>query len=193
MTTDSEKDGVEKVEEVIAEEPTEETTEAAEPAETAEETEEKETESIEDLKAQNAKLYSRLKKQEEVNKDLKKSAPPTKEEEAKDTKADDEFRPRVEFLLENRDLNAEEYEHLAAVALRNSGVLSLDSLREAKESEKGYISFLRKKVADKNKTPGSTSQSSTSKFEKTPQEIAKMNSTEHRKYEEQMVKESQGI
>lgn len=189
MTTDSEKDGVENVEEVIAEEPSETTEETAESTEDSKE----ETESVEDLKAQNAKLYSRLKKQEEVNKDLKKSVPPTKEEEAKDTKADDEFRPRVEFLLENRDLNAEEYEHLAAVALRNSGVLSLDSLREAKESEKGYISFLRKKVADKNKTPGSTSQSSTSKFEKTPEEIGKMNPTEHRQYEERMVKESQGI
>jgi len=119
-------------------------------------------------------------------KELKKPAPVTKE-------SDDEFKPRVEFLLGNRDVNAEEYDHLAAVAMRNSGSITLESLQGAKESEKGYISFLRKQSANKSKNPGSTSASAASKFEKSADEISKMSRDEHMAYEQQLMKNQTGV
>ena len=71
--------------------------------------------------------------------------------------SEDEWRHKVEFLLENRDVSEEEFDHLAAVALRRSGSISIDALKDAQEREKDYISYRRKKIEDKNKIPGSTS------------------------------------
>lgn len=108
--------------------------------------------------------------------------------------ADDEFKPRVEFLLTNRDINQEEYDHLAAVALRDSGKISFESLQDAKKKEMSYISFLRKGREDKTKVPGSTSPGGFSKSQKSSEEIGKMTREEHMRYEEQMVREqNQGI
>jgi len=106
----------------------------------------------------------------------------------------DEFRPRVEFLLENRDVNAEEYDHLAAVAMRDAGRISLESLRDAKKTEAGYVSYLRKKAESKLKTPGSTAPSGFSKVLKSSEEISKMTPQEHRAYEESVMRaQEQGI
>ncbi len=116
--------------------------------------------------------------------------------EKKSPKADgeDEFRPRVEFLLENRDINQEEYDHLAAVAMRSYGKISLESLRDAKKSEAGYVSYLRKKSESKSKTPGSTSPSGFSKVLKSAEEIGNMTPAQHRAYEESVMRaQSQGI
>lgn len=140
------------------------------------------------LRAQKDHWRTKYQKLEKETEDLRK-----KKELASETQADDEFRPRVEFLLQNRDIDGEEYDHLAAVALRDSGKITLESLREARKSESGYLSFLRKSRENKSKTPGSTSPSAVSKFQKSAEEIAKMTPEEHRKYEEQMSKESQGI
>ena len=117
--------------------------------------------------------------------------------EKKSPKADgneDEFRPRVEFLLENRDVNQEEYDHLAAVAMRSYGKISLESLRDAKKSEAGYVSYLRKKSESKSKTPGSTSPSGFSRVLKSAEEIGNMNPAQHRAYEESVMRaQNQGI
>ncbi len=102
---------------------------------------------------------------------------------------DDEFRSRVEFLLENRDINADEYDHLAATALRKLGKVDLEALREAKESETEYISFLRKKVESKNKIPSSTAVGGFASLLKSPEEIAKMTPAEHAKYDALLMAE----
>ena len=97
-------------------------------------------------------------------------------------------------MLENRDLNADEYDHLAAVALRNSGKIDLESLRESKKSESDYISYLRKKVEAKSKLPGSTSSSGTARLQKTAEEIAAMTPAQHRAFDAQMMRgENLGI
>lgn len=167
---------LENPEDVLAEEP--------EPSETTEESEEEtpeeepvSREEFEQLKKQNAQLFARAKKAEE------RVSKPSAE-----NKGDEEFRPRVEFLLSNRDINADEYDHLAAVAMRNSGKITLDSLTDAKKSETEYLSYLRKKVESKNKVPSSTSASALSRVSKTFEEVAKMTPHEHQKYEEQMLR-----
>ena len=167
------------VEEVIAEEPAEEVEES--------EAEKPENQEVKTLQAQKDHWREKAQKAEKELASLK-----PKGEDVSD--GDAEFKPRVEFLWENRNLNAKEYEHIAAVALRNSGKLDLESLREAKDSEKEYISFLRKKVASSSKSPGSTSASGFSKLEKTSGEIAAMTSEEHRAYEAKVLSEdNQGI
>ena len=160
--------------------------------EAADESKESETEKsvnqkeIETLQAQ--KEHWRKKAQ-----DLEKKSKSVAQKTEDTSQSDDEFRPRVEFLLENRDLNADEYDHLAAVALRNSGKINLESLREAKKSEAEYIGYLRKKAESKSKLPGSTSASGVSRVQKTPEEIGKMTRDEHMRYEAQVMKENQGI
>ena len=103
--------------------------------------------------------------------------------------SDDEFRPRVEFLLENRDLDAAEYDHLATVAQRQSGKITLDALREAKKSEAEYISYLRKKAESKRKIPGSTSAGGMSKATKSYEELSKMTAQQLQTYENQLNRE----
>lgn len=106
---------------------------------------------------------------------------------------EDEWKHKVDFLLENRDVSEEEFDHLAAVASRRSGSVTMDSLRDAQEQEKDYISYKRKKLEDKKKVPGSTSTGFVPKT-KLAKEIAKMTPEEHRAYEaEQIEEESQGI
>lgn len=100
---------------------------------------------------------------------------------------EDEFRPRVEFLLENRDLEGNEYDHLATVAMRTSGKITLDSLRAAKDSEKGYLGYLRKQRSQANKIPGSTVPSGSPNFQKSPEDIAKMSSAELLAYDRKMM------
>ena len=155
---------------------TEETTEESSEAEKPENQKE-----IETLQAQ--KEHWRT-KAEKAEKELLRIKPKVTQEDS-----DSEFKPRVEFLLENRDLSAEEYAHLAAVAVRNSGKITLDSLRDARKTETEYISYLRKKVENKRKSPGSTSPGGAPSFMKSPGEIQKMTPEEHRAYDERLMKE----
>ena len=91
-------------------------------------------------------------------------------------------------------MNGEEFGQIGAVALRKTGKVDLESLTEAKKSEGEYISFTRKKAENKRKTPGSTTASGLARIQKTPEEIGKMDSAAHKKYEEQMMAaENQGI
>ena len=171
MENETEKDTLETAETEGAEEAE---TESVETPETEEESEVS-REEFEQLKKQNAQLFARAKKAEEK---AGKAVVP----------GDEEFRPRVEFLLSNRDINAEEYDHLAAVAMRSSGKITLDSLTDAKKSEKDYISYLRKKVEDKSKSPSSTPASGLQKVLKSSEDIQAMTPAEHQKYEEQVMR-----
>jgi hypothetical protein len=145
-------------------------------------------ESVEELKAQRDRLYARLKKAEEKAKVAKPASFVPKGGE-------DEWKSKVEFLLENRDVTEQEYDHLANVAFRRTGSVNADSLRSAKTDETEYITFLRKKEELKRKVPGSTTSSPFAKFEKSSDEIKKMTKEQHMAYEQQMTKiaESQGI
>lgn len=166
----------------------EETTEESESTET-----EKSKKSNEVAELQAQKEHFREKSQK-LEKELKSLKDENKPKDSKIAETEDGFKERVEFLLTNRDVSPEEFDHLAAVALRNSGSVTLESLKEAKSSESEYISFLRKKVAAKSKSPGSTSASSISRLEKSPSEIAKMTPEEHRTYDMKMMGEQdQGI
>jgi hypothetical protein len=107
--------------------------------------------------------------------------------------SESEWKHKVEFLLDNRDVTDDEFEHLAAVALRRSGSITMDSLRNAQKQENDYISYKRKKEEDKKKVPGSTSTGYESKI-KSAKDIAKMNEEEFKAYEAEMMEEgSSGI
>lgn len=99
---------------------------------------------------------------------------------------EDEWKHKVEFLLENRDVTEEEFDHLAAVALRRSGSVTTDSLKDAQKQESDYISYTRKKLEDKKKVPGSTSTGFVSKV-KSAKEIAKMSNDEFKEYEASLI------
>lgn len=125
--------------------------------------------------------------------EAEKKSQPKKEQKPSASGSEDEWRHKVDFLLENRDVSEEEFDHLAAVASRRSGSVSMDSLRDAQKQEKDYISYRRKKAEEKKKVPGSTAAGSTSR-NKGPKEIAKMSEEEFRAYEEeQNSQEERGI
>jgi hypothetical protein len=140
----------------------------------------KKSEDLEVLKAQRDKLYARAKKAEEENKEFKKIKP-------KEAEGTDEWKAKVEFLLQNRDYSEEEFDHIANVAFRKSIALS-----DAAKNEDEYIQYRRRKVEEQKKVPGSTSPGFVS-TEKTSEEIGKMTSKEFEKYEQEMTKESSGI
>lgn len=146
-------------------------------------------ETVENLKAQNERLYARLKKLETKVKEPVKTIPVTS------VGGEDEWKSKVEFLLENRDVTEDEYKHLASVALRNSGSVNADSLRDAKKEEAEYIAYKRKKEDLKKKVPGSTTQSPFANVMKPAEEVAKMTPAQHAKYEAEMMRlsENQGI
>jgi phage terminase small subunit len=148
-------------------------------------------ESAESLRAQRDRLYARLKKAEREK--AKANSPKPVSDVSKG--GEDEWKSKVEFLLENRDVNDEEYEHLATVALRRSGSVNAESLRNAKKEEAEYIAYKRKKEELKRKVPGSTSASPFEKAVKSDEEIAKMTPEQHMKYERELLKleENQGI
>lgn len=181
--------------EVVSDYPLEEETpvendtpENEEPAEEAESSEEENPTNQKEVETLLAQKEHWRKKFQDLDKKVAKDSKGKEPESNSESGGEGEFKHRVEFLLENRDLNAGEYDHLAAVALRTSGEITLESLREAKDSEKEYVAFLRRKAESKSKSPGSTSASSVSKLEKSSEEISKMTPEEHRKYDEQMMK-----
>jgi len=113
----------------------------------------------------------------------------TKAQEPKpNVSSEEQWKHKVEFLLENRDITDEEFEHLAAVATRRSGSITMESLRGAQKQESDYISYKRKQLEDKKKVPGSTSTGYKSR-EKSPKEIAKMTSEEFKAYEASIAEE----
>lgn len=119
-----------------------------------EETSSEKDKSAEEIKIQRDKLYARLKKEEAKRKKLEELV---NKKPVQEKGTEDEWKAKVEFLLENRDISDEEFSHLAAVAMRKSGEITPETLAEAKKSEADYIDYRRKKVADKKKIPASTS------------------------------------
>ena len=97
------------------------------------------------------KVYARAKIAEEK----------LKEAEPKKLEGEDEWKSKVEFLLQNRDYSEEEFDHLSTVAARK-GI----SLSDAAKETDDYIQFRREKVAQEKKVPGSTSPESGSFEEK---------------------------
>ena len=119
-----------------------------------EETSSEKDKSAEEIKIQRDKLYARLKKEEAKRKKLEELV---NKKPVQEKGTENEWKAKVEFLLENRDISDEEFSHLAAVAMRKSGEITPETLAEAKKSEADYIDYRRKKVADKKKIPASTS------------------------------------
>ena len=143
----------EKTEETTSEKPVEEETTEEETSIEAEEASEEKPlsqESPEALKAQRDKLYARLKKAEEKIKrqevEFKKGTPVEK------ASGEDEWKSKVEFLLQNRDYSEEEFDHISNVAYRRDV-----SLTEAAKVEGDYIQYRREKVEQEKKIPDSTS------------------------------------
>ena len=102
----------------------------------------------------------------------------------------DEWKSKVDFLMEHKDYSEEEFNHISTVAKEFD--ISLD---EAAELEGDYIQYRREKVAKEKKIPEPSSPSFETKG-LTPEEIGKMSDEEHRKlWEEDLKKqeESEGI
>lgn len=115
-------------------------------------------ESPEELKVQRDKLYARLKKEEEKSKRLESQVKPKGFTEK--TAGEDEWKAKVEFMLDNRNVTSEELDHISNVASRR-GI----SLADAAKAESDYIQYRREKVEQEKKIPSSTSPDSSS-FEK---------------------------
>ena len=102
----------------------------------------------------------------------------------------DEWRSKVNFLLQNQDkkYSEEEFDHIAIISTQRK-----ISLEEAAKKENEYIQFKREKVVDKKKVPGSTSPGF-SAGEKSWKDIKKIGidakgKDEFREYAEKMEKE----
>ena len=172
-----------KVQETKAQEAAEE--ESSKEVEEASEITPSSEESVEEIKAQRDGMYKRLKTLEQKIKTVKPVV---------SKGGEDEWKAKVEFLLENRDVTEEEFEHLATVALRQSGSVNTGSLKDAKKAESDYLTYRRKKEELKRKIPGSTPSSPLAKLQKSSEEIANMSKEEHMKYEQELLKEeSRGV
>jgi len=106
---------------------------------------------LKELEEKNKQLFERAKKAEDK---LKKISPKPKEksEESKPPIKEDEWRNKIDFLLENasKKYSADEFDHIALVA-KEKGI----SLNRAAKQEKDYITFNREKVAKEKKIPES--------------------------------------
>lgn len=131
------------------EEGTEETPKPSESEKTGKSTERQPT--VEEFKS----MDGARKHFEEENKKLKAELLKTKPKAVPETQ--DEWKGKVEFLLQNQDkkYSEEEFDHIANVASRKD----ID-LGEAAKQEDGYIQFKREKVEGDNKTPSPSSPSS---------------------------------
>jgi hypothetical protein len=139
----------------------------------------------EEIKRRDAQIAHYRKKYEKAEAELKKLNRDKPSESAPQGEKD-EWRSKVEFLLQNRDYSEEEFDHIANVAARK-GV----GLKEAAESEKDYIQFKREKVVGKNKTPEPSSPFS-SDFEKTSEDIEKMSPKEFKEFMKSDIKKRVG-
>lgn len=115
---------------------------------------------------------------------LKKEKPPESASEG----VKDEWKSKVEFLLQNQEAkySEEEFDHIAIVSTQQD--VSLD---EAAKQEDEYIQFKREKVADKNKIPASSSSGGFS--EKSEEDIRKMSEEDFKKYLEEQSKKDTGM
>ena len=184
-------DAAEAVEEPVVVDESQEEKETPETTEETDQPEESEEspELDKEIQSRDAQIKHWRDKAQKFEKEAKKT--PKVESETSET---DDFRPRVEFLLSNRDLEEKEYSHISAVAMRDSGEITLESLQTAKETEKDYLSFLKEKADNKRKSPGSTSSGGAPSSVKTFAEIGEMSPEEHRALDEKaMNEESQGI
>ena len=186
-------DAAEVVEEPVVVDESQEETETPETTEETDQPEESEEESPEldkEIQSRDAQIKHWRDKAQKFEKEAKKDDTKVEGE----TSETDDFRPRVEFLLSNRDLAEKEYGHIAAVAMRDSGEITLESLQTAKETEKDYLSFLKEKADNKRKPPGSTSSGGVSKSGKSFSEIRDMTPEDHQKLDEKaMDEEGRGI
>lgn len=143
---------------------------------------------VETLRAQKEHWRSKARElQGKLNQPKPEESKDSGSEEPKEDSGSEEWKSRVEFLLTNRDVTEEEYDHLAAAALRDSGKVDIETLREAKKNEAEYLSFLKKKAENKRKSPGSTAAGQAPKQEKSAKEIADMSSEEFQEYEAKMM------
>lgn len=150
----------------------EETNEAEE--ETADETSQEETpeEKSKELQSALAQKDHWRKKAEVAEKKLKSEPKPETKE------GSDEWKQKVEFLLQNQKSNysEEEVDHITNVSSRK-GI----SLQDAAKQEDEYIQFNREKVVKEKGTPSSSSPAS-SVGGKTPEEIENMSDKEYSAY-----------
>jgi len=98
---------------------------------------EENAEELETLKAQNAKLYARAKKAEDA---LKGRKDPQTDKTETDSTPDSEWKQKIEFVLEHKDLDKDQVEMISSFA-KGKGI----SLTEAFEDK------LLKKVIDEDK------------------------------------------
>ena len=188
-------DAAEAVEEPVVVDESQEEKETPETTEETDQPEESEEspELDKEIQSRDAQIKHWRDKAQKFEKEAKKNAPKVESKESEATETDD-FRPRIEFLLTNRDLEEKEYSHISAVAMRDSGEITLESLQTAKETEKEYLSFLKEKADNKRKSPGSTSSGGVSQSGKSFTEIRDMSSEDHQKFDEKVMdEEGRGI
>jgi len=181
----------EELEEELGEEETSEKTEEEE-GETSEKDEVQSQKKEPDWKAKADAMYAKYKEEREKRKELE-AVLAEYEKEKKEvpkktaTETEDEWRQKIEFLLEHKDYTEDEYDHIATVAKKFD-----ISLEEAAELEKDYIQYHREKVAQEKKVPEPSSPSREGK-KIAPEDIAKMSEEEHRKLFEEDLKKREGL
>jgi len=176
------------MEEKIEEEETSEETPKEE--ETSEETKEEVAESEgkePDWKAKADAMYGKYKEAKETIEELEGRISEL-EEKTKPKKeiSQDEWKGKVDFLIEHKDYSEEEFNHISTAAKEFD--ISLD---EAALLEEDYIQYRREKVAKEKKIPAPSSPSLESK-ELTSEEIGKMSEEEHRRLWEEDLKSREG-
>jgi len=176
----------EKLEEI--EEDTSEKTE--EEGETSEKREEKAAEKEPDWKAKADAMYAKYKDAKETIEELEVKLTDL-EEKAKPKKevSEDEWKKKVNFLLENKEkgYTEEEFNHIATVSKEFD--VSLD---EAALLEEDYIQYRREKVAKEKKVPEPGSPS-LEKETLSSEEIGKLSKEEHKKLWEKELEKSEGV
>lgn len=148
--------------------------------ETSKTPEEKTEDKSKDLQSALAQKEHFRKKAEENEQLLKK----LQSEKPNPSENQDEWKSKVEFLLQNQDkkYSEDEFEHIANIATRK-GV----DLKEAARLEDEYIQFKREKVQKANQTPGPSSGSS-----KAQKDIEKMSKDEFYEYAKQEEEKNRG-
>lgn len=188
----SEDDATPRTENGTPEETEKETPETKEEEETSSEDEtsqeEKPEEKSKELQSALAQKDYQREKREKAEKRVKELEEEVKSQKPKPEEGTDEWKSKVEFLLQNNSKNysEEEFDHIAVVATRSGR-----SLDEAAKDEDEYIQFKRGKVAKKKGTPSPSSPSSliSGKSEK---DIEDMNPEEYKKFLDEDAKKTRG-
>ncbi len=141
--------------------------------------------SSDEIKRRDAQIAHYRKKSEKAEAELKKLKQEKPSKSAPQGEKD-EWKEKIEFLLQNRDYSEEEFDHIANVASRKNV-----GLKEAAELEKDYIQYKREKVVGENKTPEPSSPFS-SENELSPDDIGKMNPKEFKEFMKSDIKKRVG-